>query len=125
VYRGRRFTDEEASDFVDRVFTDPEHAATLPVILVCVSRIGRRPAVSGSGFAWGVLNGVVVAKARVPALIATLGTLGTSGAPPPNLQKRAQPPWDEGAERGGGTSVPTGRARGSGPPRIPAMVGAQ
>jgi ribose transport system permease protein len=32
----------------------------------------------GSGFAWGVLNGVVVAKAKVPALIATLGTLGMS-----------------------------------------------
>jgi len=32
----------------------------------------------GSGLAWGVLNGVVVAKAKVPALIATLGTLGMS-----------------------------------------------
>ena len=32
----------------------------------------------GSGFAWGVLNGLVVAKAKVPALIATLGTLGMS-----------------------------------------------
>jgi ribose transport system permease protein len=32
----------------------------------------------GSGFAWGVLNGVIVAKAKVPALIATLGTLGMS-----------------------------------------------
>jgi len=32
----------------------------------------------GSGFAWGVINGVVVAKAKVPALIATLGTLGMS-----------------------------------------------
>jgi ribose transport system permease protein len=31
-----------------------------------------------SGFAWGVLNGVIVAKAKVPALIATLGTLGMS-----------------------------------------------
>jgi ribose transport system permease protein len=32
----------------------------------------------GSGLAWGVLNGVLVAKAKVPALIATLGTLGMS-----------------------------------------------
>ena len=32
----------------------------------------------GSGFAWGVLNGFIVAKAKVPALIATLGTLGMS-----------------------------------------------
>ena len=32
----------------------------------------------GSGMAWGVLNGVIVAKAKVPALIATLGTLGMS-----------------------------------------------
>lgn len=32
----------------------------------------------GSGLAWGVLNGVIVAKAKVPALIATLGTLGMS-----------------------------------------------
>ncbi|MQA98090.1 MAG: ABC transporter permease [Streptosporangiales bacterium] len=29
-----------------------------------------------AGFAWGVLNGVLVTKARVPPLIATLGTLG-------------------------------------------------
>jgi ribose transport system permease protein len=32
----------------------------------------------GSGLGWGVLNGLVVAKAKVPALIATLGTLGMS-----------------------------------------------
>jgi ribose transport system permease protein len=32
----------------------------------------------GSGFAWGVLNGFIVAKAKVPSLIATLGTLGMS-----------------------------------------------
>jgi ribose transport system permease protein len=32
----------------------------------------------GSGLAWGTLNGLVVAKAKVPALIATLGTLGMS-----------------------------------------------
>lgn len=32
----------------------------------------------GSGLAWGVVNGLVVAKAKVPALIATLGTLGMS-----------------------------------------------
>jgi ribose transport system permease protein len=32
----------------------------------------------GSGLAWGILNGVIVAKAKVPALIATLGTLGMS-----------------------------------------------
>ncbi|MGH2824371.1 MAG: ABC transporter permease, partial [Thermoleophilaceae bacterium] len=28
------------------------------------------------GFAWGALNGVLVAKARIPSLIVTLGTLG-------------------------------------------------
>ncbi|HKH16578.1 MAG TPA: ABC transporter permease [Solirubrobacteraceae bacterium] len=30
----------------------------------------------GSGLAWGVLNGVLIAKAKIPALIVTLGTLG-------------------------------------------------
>jgi ribose transport system permease protein len=30
----------------------------------------------GSGLAWGVLNGFLVAKAKIPALIVTLGTLG-------------------------------------------------
>jgi ribose transport system permease protein len=30
----------------------------------------------GSGLAWGFLNGFLVAKARIPALIVTLGTLG-------------------------------------------------
>jgi len=32
----------------------------------------------GSGLAWGVVNGFLVAKARIPALIVTLGTLGMS-----------------------------------------------
>jgi len=32
----------------------------------------------GSGLCWGVLNGVLVAKAKVPALIVTLGTLGAA-----------------------------------------------
>ncbi|MCW2953052.1 MAG: ribose/xylose/arabinose/galactoside ABC-type transport system, permease [Conexibacter sp.] len=31
-----------------------------------------------SGFAWGALNGLLVAVARIPALIVTLGTLGMS-----------------------------------------------
>jgi ribose transport system permease protein len=31
-----------------------------------------------SGFAWGVVNGFLVAKARIPPLIVTLGTLGMS-----------------------------------------------
>jgi ribose transport system permease protein len=31
-----------------------------------------------SGFAWGLLNGVLVAKAKLPAFIVTLGTLGMS-----------------------------------------------
>ncbi|MFL5825932.1 MAG: ABC transporter permease [Thermoleophilaceae bacterium] len=31
-----------------------------------------------AGFAWGVLNGFLVAKAKIPALIVTLGTLGMS-----------------------------------------------
>jgi ribose transport system permease protein len=30
----------------------------------------------GAGFGWGLLNGFLVAKARIPALIVTLGTLG-------------------------------------------------
>jgi ribose transport system permease protein len=30
----------------------------------------------GSGLAWGTLNGCLIAKARIPALIVTLGTLG-------------------------------------------------
>src|SRR5918998_1271407 len=29
-----------------------------------------------SGFGWGVLNGILIAKAKIPALIVTLGTLG-------------------------------------------------
>ena len=32
----------------------------------------------GSGLAWGLLNGVLVSKAKVPPLIVTLGTLGMS-----------------------------------------------
>lgn len=35
-------------------------------------------AASLAGIAWGVVNGLLVAKARVPALIATLGTLGAA-----------------------------------------------
>jgi ribose transport system permease protein len=31
-----------------------------------------------AGFAWGVLNGFLIAKARIPPLIVTLGTLGMS-----------------------------------------------
>lgn len=31
-----------------------------------------------SGMAWGLLNGFLIAKARIPALIVTLGTLGAS-----------------------------------------------
>jgi ribose transport system permease protein len=31
-----------------------------------------------SGLAWGLINGVLVAKARIPALIVTLGTMGAS-----------------------------------------------
>jgi ribose transport system permease protein len=31
-----------------------------------------------SGLAWGVLNGVLIAKAKIPAFIVTLGTLGMS-----------------------------------------------
>jgi ribose transport system permease protein len=31
-----------------------------------------------AGFAWGVVNGFLVAKAKIPALIVTLGTLGMS-----------------------------------------------
>src|SRR3954470_23090724 len=32
----------------------------------------------GAGLAWGMLNGFLVAKARIPPLIVTLGTLGMS-----------------------------------------------
>jgi ribose transport system permease protein len=32
----------------------------------------------GAGLAWGVLNGFLIAKARIPSLIVTLGTLGMS-----------------------------------------------
>src|SRR5918911_4123047 len=31
-----------------------------------------------AGLAWGILNGFLVAKARIPPLIVTLGTLGMS-----------------------------------------------
>lgn len=39
--------------------------ATVGIVVSCLS-----------GLAWGVLNGVLVSKAKVPALIVTLGTLG-------------------------------------------------
>jgi ribose transport system permease protein len=39
--------------------------------------IGLAAALAG-GFAWGVLNGFLVAKAKIPPLIVTLGTLGMS-----------------------------------------------
>jgi ribose transport system permease protein len=39
--------------------------ATVGIIVSCAS-----------GLAWGVLNGILVSKAKVPALIVTLGTLG-------------------------------------------------
>ncbi|MEN3361551.1 MAG: ribose transport system permease protein [Mycobacteriales bacterium] len=32
----------------------------------------------GAGLAWGVLNGLLIAKARIPALIVTLGSLGAA-----------------------------------------------
>lgn len=31
-----------------------------------------------TGFAWGLVNGVLIAYARVPPLIATLGTMGVA-----------------------------------------------
>ncbi|MGK3945175.1 ABC transporter permease [Streptomyces sp. RP5T] len=42
-------------------------ATTLGIAVACVS-----------GLAWGLLNGVLVAKAKVPPLIVTLGTLGAA-----------------------------------------------
>jgi ribose transport system permease protein len=45
-------------------------AEGLPVILVGLA------AVLLSGVAWGLLNGLLIAKTRIPALIVTLGTLG-------------------------------------------------
>jgi ribose transport system permease protein len=45
-------------------------AEGLPVILVGLA------AALVSGVAWGLLNGLLIAKTRIPALIVTLGTLG-------------------------------------------------
>lgn len=53
VYRGRGFTADEASHFVDRVFADPEHAAKLLIfeeVGLDARSIGSPTAAAGSSF---------------------------------------------------------------------------
>ena len=51
-----------------------------------VAALGLLAAV-GSGLAWGLLNGFLVAKARVPALIVTLGSLSGALGQAPGITK--------------------------------------
>ena len=53
VYQGRGFTEAEASHFVERVFADPEHAATLLIfeeVGLDARSIGSPAAAAGSSF---------------------------------------------------------------------------
>jgi VIT1/CCC1 family predicted Fe2+/Mn2+ transporter len=62
VYRDRGFSHEEASHFVDRVFTDPEHAATLLIfeeVGLDARSIGSPVAAAGSSFVAFTLGALV------------------------------------------------------------------
>jgi VIT1/CCC1 family predicted Fe2+/Mn2+ transporter len=53
IYRGRGFTEDEATQFVDRVFAEPEHAATLLIfeeVGLDARSIGSPMAAAGSSF---------------------------------------------------------------------------
>jgi len=62
VYQGRGFTADEASRFVERVFADPEHAATLLIfeeVGLDARSIGSPAAAAGSSFVAFVIGALV------------------------------------------------------------------
>ena len=62
VYQGRGFTADEAAHFVDRVFADPEHAATLLIfeeVGLDARSIGSPAAAAGSSFVAFVVGALV------------------------------------------------------------------
>ncbi len=62
VYQGRGFTADEASRFVERVFADPEHAATLLIfeeVGLDARSIGSPAAAAGSSFLAFVIGALV------------------------------------------------------------------
>lgn len=74
VYRSRGFTEGEASQFVDRVFMDPEHAATLLIfeeVGLDARSIGSPAAAAGSSFVAFTLGALVP---LVPYLLLGGGT---------------------------------------------------
>ena len=79
VYEGRGFTKEEASHFVDRVFADPEHAATLLIfeeVGLDARSIGSPTAAAGSSFVAFTIGALVP---LVPYVLLAGGTaFGTS-----------------------------------------------
>jgi VIT1/CCC1 family predicted Fe2+/Mn2+ transporter len=79
VYRGRGFTADEAAHFVDRVFADPEHAATLLIfeeVGLDARSIGSPVAAAGSSFVAFTIGALVP---LIPYLLLAGGTaFGTS-----------------------------------------------
>ena len=79
VYRGRGFTDAEATSFVDRVFAEPEHAATLLIfeeVGLDARSIGSPAAAAGSSFVAFTIGALVP---LVPYVLLAGGTaFGTS-----------------------------------------------
>jgi VIT1/CCC1 family predicted Fe2+/Mn2+ transporter len=62
VYQGRGFTEEESSRFVERVFADPEHAATLLIfeeVGLDARSIGSPAAAAGSSFMAFIVGALV------------------------------------------------------------------
>ena len=62
VYQGRGFTADEASRFVERVFADPEHAATLLIfeeVGLDARSIGSPAAAAGSSFVAFIIGALV------------------------------------------------------------------
>jgi vacuolar iron transporter family protein len=79
VYEGRGFTKSEASRFVDRVFADPEHAATLLIfeeVGLDARSIGSPAAAAGSSFVAFTIGALIP---LVPYVLLEGGTaFGTS-----------------------------------------------
>jgi VIT1/CCC1 family predicted Fe2+/Mn2+ transporter len=79
VYEGRGFTAEEAAHFVDRVFADPEHAATLLIfeeVGLDARSIGSPTAAAGSSFVAFTIGALVP---LIPYVLLAGGTaFGTS-----------------------------------------------
>jgi VIT1/CCC1 family predicted Fe2+/Mn2+ transporter len=79
VYQGRGFTADEATRFVDRVFADPEHAATLLIfeeVGLDARSIGSPTAAAGSSFVAFTIGALVP---LIPYVLLAGGTaFGTS-----------------------------------------------